>query len=53
MTHQDRYIPARTNDGWGVAAVVIGLVVVCILVATYVHKKTYKHPTDVTWEATQ
>jgi DNA-binding protein H-NS len=24
-------------------------VLACIVTATYVHKKTYKHPTDVTW----
>jgi hypothetical protein len=25
------------------------LALACIGTATYIHKKTYKHPTDVTW----
>lgn len=45
----DRYVPADTNGGWGFASFVILLVVICIATATYFHKKTYKHPTDVTW----
>ncbi|MDB4877002.1 MAG: hypothetical protein JWM41_3448 [Gemmatimonadetes bacterium] len=49
--HIDRYVPADTNGGWGVAAGVIVLALLCIATATYVHKKTYKHPTDVTWQA--
>jgi hypothetical protein len=28
---------------------VILLAIICIATATYVHKRTYKHPTDVTW----
>lgn len=47
--HIDRYIPADTNGGWGFASFVILLAVICIATATYFHKKTYKHPTDVTW----
>ncbi|HXT14734.1 MAG TPA: hypothetical protein VN706_03845 [Gemmatimonadaceae bacterium] len=47
--HIDRYVPAETNGGWGFASFVIGLVVLCIVVATYIHRETYKHPTDVTW----
>jgi hypothetical protein len=47
--HIDRYVPADTNGGWGFAAIVIGLVIVCIVTATYIHKQTYRHPTDVTW----
>ncbi|HZI40404.1 MAG TPA: hypothetical protein VFD67_01830 [Gemmatimonadaceae bacterium] len=49
MQHVDRYVPANTNGGWGVAAGIILLALACIATATYVHKKTYKHPTDVTW----
>jgi len=49
MQHVDRYVPADTNGGWGIAAGVLLLVLACIVTATYVHKKTYKHPTDVTW----
>ena len=51
MQYVDRYVPADTDGGWGVAAGVILLAVACIATATYVHKKTYRHPTDVTWHA--
>ncbi len=51
MQHVDRYVPANTTGGWGIAAGVLLLVLACIVMATYVHKKTYKHPTDVTWHA--
>jgi hypothetical protein len=51
MEHRDRYIPADNNAGWGVAAGIVFLAIVCIATATYVHKRTYKHPTDVTWHA--
>ena len=51
MAHQDRYVPAVTNGGWPFAGGVIALAIVCIAAATYIHKKTYKHPTDVTWHA--
>ncbi|HEY4216776.1 MAG TPA: hypothetical protein VGM67_06535 [Gemmatimonadaceae bacterium] len=47
--HVDRYSPADTNGGWGAAGVVIALVIICIASVTYIHKQTYKHPTDVTW----
>ena len=47
--HVDRYVPADTNGGWGFAAFIIGLAIVCIITATYIHKQTYRHPTDVTW----
>ena len=47
--HVDRYVPAVTNGGWGFATLIIVLAGVCIATATYIHKKTYKHPTDVTW----
>jgi hypothetical protein len=49
--HQDRYIPAKTNGGWGVAAIVVGLSIVLAIGAGVIHAKTYKHPTDVTWHA--
>jgi hypothetical protein len=47
--HIDRYVPADTNGGWGVAAGVIAFTILCINTVTYIHKQTYKHPTDVTW----
>ena len=51
MQYVDRYVPADNNGGWGIAAIIVTLALVCIATATYVHKKTYKHPTDVTWHA--
>jgi len=47
--HTDRYVPADTNGGWGFASGVILLAVICIVSVAYIHKQTYKHPTDVTW----
>lgn len=48
-TFNDTHVPANANGGWGFAAFIIGLAVLCIVIATWVHKETYKHPTDVTW----
>lgn len=47
--HVDRYVPAETNGGWGFAAFIGLLTVALIATATYIHKQTYRHPTDVTW----
>lgn len=47
--HVDRYIPADTNGGWGVATGVVLLALALIATVTYIHKQTYRHPTDVTW----
>jgi hypothetical protein len=49
MEHIDRYVPADTNGGWGFAAFIVLLAVICIVSATVIHKHTYRHPTDVTW----
>jgi len=49
MQHVDRYVPANTNGGWPIAAGIVLLALACIATAAYVHKKTYRHPTDVTW----
>jgi hypothetical protein len=49
--HQDRYVPARTNEGWGAAALTVLLALVLIATATIVHKNTYKPPTDPSWRA--
>lgn len=46
-----RYAPANTNAGWPIAAGVILLAILCIAGATYLHKTTYKHPTDPSWHA--
>jgi hypothetical protein len=52
MEHQDRYVPADTNAGWPFATGIVLLAVAFAVGAFVVHKKTYKHPTDVTWHAT-
>lgn len=48
MAHTARHVPARTNEGWGVAALVVLLAIGCAVGATVIHKRTYKHPTDPT-----
>ena len=47
--HVDRYVPAQTNGGKGFAAFIIALALACVATATYIHKQTYRHPTDATW----
>jgi hypothetical protein len=47
--HIDRYVPADTNQGWGIAAGVLLFTALLIVGVTIIHKRTYKHPTDVTW----
>ena len=49
--HTPRYVPARTNEGWGAVGVVVVLTIVCIVVTAVIYQKTYKHPTDPTWHA--
>jgi len=50
--HVDRYVPVDTNQGWGAAALIIGLAIACIITATVIHKRTYLHPINVTWHGT-
>lgn len=45
-----RYIPFK-QGGWGVALFICLLAVGSALTAFYVHKTTYKHPTDVRMRA--
>jgi hypothetical protein len=47
--HVDQYVPAETNGGWGFASGVILFTIALIVGVTYVHKQTYRHPTDVRW----
>ncbi len=49
--HRDRYIPARTNGGWGAAAATVLLALILAATATVIHKRTYKPPTDPAWRA--
>jgi hypothetical protein len=48
MTHVPRHVPARTNEGWGVAVLVVALAGILIVGVTVIHQRTYKHPTDPT-----
>jgi hypothetical protein len=49
--HQPRYVPARTNEGWGAAAATVLLALALITAATVIHKRTWKDPTDPSWRA--
>ena len=49
-THAGRYIPFK-REGWGIAALVCLLAVATAATATYIHRTTYKHPTDVRMRA--
>ncbi len=51
MTHVSRYVPAKTNEGWPVVGLVVLLATACIVAVTVIHKRTYKHPTDPTWQS--
>jgi hypothetical protein len=48
--HVDRHIPFK-QEGWGVALFIVLLAVGSAAFATYVHKTTYKHPTDTHFRA--
>ena len=45
-----RHIPFK-QEGWGVAMFVVALALVSAGTAAYVHNRTYKHPTDVRFQA--
>jgi hypothetical protein len=46
-----RHVPFK-QEGWGVALFVVLLAAGAAGFATYVHKSTYRHPTDVRFQAT-
>jgi len=48
--NEGRYIPFK-QEGWGIALFVVFLAVASAAGATYVHKTTYKAPTDVHFRA--
>ncbi len=48
--HVDRHVPFK-REGWGIALFIVGLAVASAAFATVVHKRTYKHPTDVHFQA--
>ena len=45
-----RHIPFK-QEGWGIAAFVVFLAIASAATAAYVHKTTYKAPTDVRFHA--
>ena len=47
MEHQDRYIEAQPNKGWGFAGLIILLAVVTNLAVYWLHTSTYYHPRDL------
>jgi hypothetical protein len=49
--HQDRYVPAHTNQGWRAAAATVLLALVLAASATVIHKRTWKQPSDPTYRA--
>ena len=49
-SHVDRFIPFR-QEGWGIALFIVVLAIASATFATVVHKRTYKHPTDVHFQA--
>jgi hypothetical protein len=49
--HVPRYVPARTNEGWPIAGLVVAIAIVCIIGVVIIHQRTYKHPTDPGWHA--
>ena len=49
-TPTGRYVPFK-QEGWGIALFVVFLAVASAATATYIHKTTYKHPTDVRFHA--
>ena len=51
VVRSNRRIEGRFNEGWGVAALVVGLAVACAASAWWIHASTYYHPTDLRFEA--
>ncbi len=49
-SHAGQHIPFK-QEGWGVALFVVFLAVASATGAWYVHKTTYKDPTDVRFHA--
>ena len=48
--HVDRHIPFK-RGGWGIALFIVVLAIASAAFATVVHQRTYKHPTDVQFQA--
>ena len=44
--HVAGYKPAHTNQGWGIALLVIALAVALWIMAWWIHRETYQHPID-------
>ena len=44
--HVAGYTPARTNQGWGIALLVVLLAVALWVMAWTIHRNTFREPTD-------
>jgi hypothetical protein len=43
----ERYVAPRNNaQGWGVAALIVGLALACVFTAFTIHTRTYRDPTN-------
>jgi hypothetical protein len=51
IVRSSRRIEGQHNEGWGIAALVVGLAVACAASAWWIHTSTYHHPTDLRFEA--
>lgn len=51
MNSRGPHVPFK-QEGWGIAFLVVMLAVAAAAGAAYVHRTTYKHPTDVRFHAT-
>lgn len=51
MTHPSKHVPAETNGGWGAVGLVVVLAIICIVSVTMIYQRTYKNPTDPTWQS--
>lgn len=51
MMHVDRYVPAKTNQGWPVVGLIVAITTAIIVMVIVIHQRTYKHPGDPTWHA--
>ena len=51
VVRSDRRVEVKYNEGWGIAALVVGLALACIASAWWIHASTYHHPTDLRFHA--
>lgn len=47
--HVARYVPANNNEGWGIAAIIVGIAIAVNVLATWYHFSSYRDARDPTW----